>query len=81
MLDIPSSANLKVCQMISSPFIPIAVAEKRTLLSDPTRWRLEREGRFPKRINIARRKAVYRLADVEAWEADPEGWRPTAKAS
>jgi len=62
--------------MSLSPFIALSDVERRTQLSNPTRWRREKEGRFPRRINLARCKPVYRLSEIEAWERDPEGWRP-----
>ncbi|WP_376707398.1 helix-turn-helix transcriptional regulator [Bradyrhizobium sp. 521_C7_N1_3] len=40
------------------------------------------KGRFPKRIRISSRKSVYGTSEIDAWQADPEGWRaPPAEAA
>jgi prophage regulatory protein len=38
-------------------------------VSDPTLWRWERDGKFPKRINLARNLVAWRLSDVNSWLA------------
>lgn len=38
-----------------------------TTLSNSTRWRMEREGTFPKRIKIGPSAVAYRLSEVQAW--------------
>lgn len=43
--------------------------QDRTRLSASSIDRYEREGRFPKRLKLGRRKVGWRLADIEAWEA------------
>jgi predicted DNA-binding transcriptional regulator AlpA len=60
--------------MIESPFLLLPEVDKISRLSDLTRWRLEKSGRFPKRIRIAGRKVAWRKSEIEAWVADPEGW-------
>ncbi|RWT79142.1 hypothetical protein DN595_12325 [Enterobacter cloacae] len=32
-----------------------------------TRWRMEQEGKFPKRIKIGPSAVAYRLSEVQAW--------------
>jgi predicted DNA-binding transcriptional regulator AlpA len=44
------------------------VAE-RTRLSDTTLWRLEKAGRFPKRIKIGFKRVAWRAIDIDAWIA------------
>jgi predicted DNA-binding transcriptional regulator AlpA len=60
---------------IESPFLLPEEVDARTLTSDPTRWRREKAGKFPKRIKLSARKIAYRRTEILAWEADPEGWR------
>jgi prophage regulatory protein len=60
----------------SSPFIACDEVGEQTMLSNPTRWRLEQRGRFPRRIRLSSRKSVYRRSEIVAWIHDPEGWRP-----
>jgi prophage regulatory protein len=57
-----------------SPFLLPNEVDHISCISDVTRWRLEKSGRFPKRIRIANRKIAWRKTDIEAWAADPEGW-------
>jgi len=55
-------------------FLLPAEVEQISRLTELTRWRLEKQGRFPKRIKLGTRKIAWRRADIEAWAADPEGW-------
>ena len=76
--DIEEALLFFVCSerfpMIESPFLLPSEVDKISRLSDLTRWRLEKSGRFPKRIRIAGRKVAWRKSEIEAWVADPEGW-------
>ncbi|MBZ7296943.1 MULTISPECIES: helix-turn-helix transcriptional regulator [Klebsiella pneumoniae complex] len=38
-----------------------------TTLVNSTRWKLERKGKFPKRIKIGATTVAYRLSEVQAW--------------
>ncbi|MFP7300598.1 MULTISPECIES: helix-turn-helix transcriptional regulator [Klebsiella] len=38
-----------------------------TTLSNSTRWRMEQEGKFPKRIKIGPSAVAYRLSEVQVW--------------
>jgi predicted DNA-binding transcriptional regulator AlpA len=58
-----------------SPFVSSHEADEISLVSNVTRWRQERLGRFPKRIKLSNRKIAYRRSDIEDWSKDPEGWR------
>lgn len=58
-----------------SPFVLPKEADEICLISDITRWRQEKVGRFPKRIKLDGKKVVWRRVDIEEWAADPEGWR------
>jgi prophage regulatory protein len=40
---------------------------KRTGLSRTTAWRLEREGKFPRRVKISSRACGWRLTEIEQW--------------
>ncbi|UCQ40468.1 AlpA family phage regulatory protein [Edwardsiella piscicida] len=49
-----------------------------TTLSNSTRWRMEREGRFPPRRKIGPTAVAYRVSEIQAWirgEWHP-GWKP-----
>ena len=41
----------------------------RTRLSDTTLWRLEKAGRFPKRIKIGFKRVAWRAHEIDAWVA------------
>ncbi len=58
-----------------SPFYAHPEVRKISLLSDVTRWRQEKLGRFPRRIKITNRKVAYRKSDIDDWARDPEDWR------
>ncbi|HIC1936936.1 TPA: helix-turn-helix transcriptional regulator [Citrobacter freundii] len=51
-----------VDQIIREP-----VCRKLTTLSNTTRWRLEKEGKFPKRRKLGRNATGYLLSEVQAW--------------
>jgi prophage regulatory protein len=53
--------------------LPEVVA--RTRLSAPTIWRLERKGKFPKRLVIGIRRVAWRVADLDRWMADPASFK------
>jgi prophage regulatory protein len=47
----------------------------RTRLSAPTIWRLERKGKFPKRLVIGFRRVAWRVAELDRWMADPASFK------
>ena len=47
----------------------------RTRLSAPTLWRLERKGKFPKRLVIGIRRVAWRVAELDRWMADPASFK------
>ena len=51
-------------------FIGEAECEVLTNLSRPTRWRLERAGRFPKKRRLSPNRKGWLLSEVQAWIAD-----------
>ena len=58
--------------MSQNPNLPdrlIDVKERRLLVpySDMHIWRLEREGKFPRRIRIGPNRVSWRLSEVLAW--------------
>jgi predicted DNA-binding transcriptional regulator AlpA len=53
--------------------LPIEV-DAISQLSAVTRWRREKVGQFPRRVKLSARKIAYRKSEIEAWQADPEGW-------
>lgn len=38
-----------------------------TTLANSTRWKLEKEGKFPKRIKIGATAVAYSLSEVQDW--------------
>jgi prophage regulatory protein len=38
-----------------------------TTLANSTRWKLEKDGQFPKRIKIGATAVAYSLSEVQAW--------------
>lgn len=38
-------------------------------LSRSTIWRMEQEGRFPKRVQLGSKSVAWRLSDVNSWMA------------
>jgi prophage regulatory protein len=47
--------------------------EDLTTLSRATRWRLEREGKFPQRIKLGPRACAWRRRDILAWIESRQG--------
>jgi prophage regulatory protein len=43
--------------------------ERRRLvpLSDPTIWRMERRGEFPRRIQVSPGRVAWRRSEIEQW--------------
>ncbi|CDU35693.1 TPA: AlpA family phage regulatory protein [Escherichia coli] len=64
------------------PDIDRVIREKEcvalTTLANSTRWKLEKTGKFPKRIKIGERAAGYRLSEIQAWIRGDwhPGWKP-----
>ena len=49
---------------------------KRVPLSDPTIWRMEKEGKFPKRLRLGGNSCGWLESEVDAWmqsRADERG--------
>jgi prophage regulatory protein len=65
----------------NSPIMTEREIRDRVPLSSTTRWRQEKQGRFPRRFQISTRKIGYHRADIEAWLVDPQGWRERQSAS
>lgn len=59
------------------PFLLPDEVDHISTMCDLTRARLERNGKFPRRVRIGNRKIAYRRSEIERWVADPEGWAPT----
>ncbi|MBB4258071.1 AlpA family transcriptional regulator [Bradyrhizobium sp. CIR3A] len=71
-----------MAEPIACKFYTSAEVSAKAPFSDLSQWRLEQVGRFPKRIKITQRKIVWRKDEVDAWEADPEGYRaPSLEAA
>lgn len=55
----------------SSPvFLKAGQVSERESISVPTIWRWVREGRFPAPVKLGENCTRWRLADLEAWEAE-----------
>lgn len=57
MAGIDRMIREKECRMLSG-------------LSNTTRWELEKEGKFPKRIKIGVTAMGWRLSEIQAWIKD-----------
>jgi predicted DNA-binding transcriptional regulator AlpA len=60
----------------ASPDPILNTKELRALvaISPVTVWRLERQGRFPKRLQLGARRVGWRRSEVEAWlDTRPRG--------
>lgn len=44
-------------------------------------WKLTAAGKFPKPLKLSTRCTRWRLSDVQAWMADPQGWQSGEEAS
>jgi predicted DNA-binding transcriptional regulator AlpA len=53
----------------ASPFFLLAEVQAITRLSRSSIYRLESDGRFPKRVDLGVRRAIWNRVDVEAWAA------------
>ncbi|MBV9459317.1 MAG: AlpA family phage regulatory protein [Bradyrhizobium sp.] len=60
--------------MTESPFLLNDEVEAISRMGDLARSRLEKLGRFPRRIRIDGRRVAWRRIDIDHWTADPEGW-------
>jgi prophage regulatory protein len=56
------------------PYYSLDEVKKRAPFSEPTLWRLEKSGRFPKRVRLSAKKIFWRKSEIDAWVVDPEGW-------
>lgn len=55
-----------------------AECKEITTLANSTRWHMEKDGTFPKRVKVGVKAVAYRLSEVQAWvrgEWHP-GWKP-----
>ncbi|MHC5175468.1 helix-turn-helix transcriptional regulator [Serratia rhizosphaerae] len=50
-----------------------------TTLANSSRWKLEKDGEFPRRVKLGPRSAGWRLSEVQAWIRGE--WYPGWKAS
>ena len=48
--------------------------ERASSKKDPTLWRWEQKGIFPKRVRIGPNSVAWYSNEIEAWKADPQGW-------
>lgn len=46
--------------------------KRRTRVSDAQCWRLERDGKFPRRVRLGPRTVRWRLSEILAWIANLE---------
>lgn len=53
-------------------------AQDRAGISDVTAWRLEKEGRFPRRFRIAGNRVGYLESEIDAWIEERAAQRESA---
>jgi prophage regulatory protein len=65
--------NSRVSQLISSGhrLLRRQVVQDLTGLSKTSIWRLEREGKFPKAVQLTSRTVGYRESEILAWLTAP----------
>ncbi len=51
-------------------FLNVKQVAERLGVSTDSIWRWKRQGEFPKAVKLGGRTTRWRLADVEAWEAE-----------
>src|SRR6266550_2099325 len=71
---LPQSVEAVMADDLESPFFLPREVDEISRLSDVTRWRREKAGRFPRRVKLSARKVAYRKSEIEDWRRDPEGW-------
>lgn len=73
-----TAADVKNAAPTSQPHELLLMPEvtERVRLSDTTLWRLEKVGRFPKRVKIGFKRVAWRTVEIEAWIAGR--WVPVA---
>ncbi|MGJ8694199.1 MAG: helix-turn-helix transcriptional regulator [Thalassotalea sp.] len=59
--------NLTKTITTSDRFVREAECKQISGLSRTRRWELERDGKFPKRIQLSERAIAWRLSDLMAW--------------
>ena len=57
---------------MNDQILRIIQLQKLIPLSRTTFWRMEKEGKFPKRIHLSTRSVGWRMSEVQAWLADRE---------
>lgn len=55
--------------------------ERRTSLPTQTIYRLMRDGRFPRPVQLTERSVAWRVAEIEAWVAKRDGEQPDDTAA
>lgn len=53
-------------------FIDEKKCKQMTSLSRVTRWRLERAGEFPKRVQISPGRIAWRISEIIDWIENPQ---------
>lgn len=57
------------------PFIFENERARLTGVPRPTWWRIEKEGKAPKRIKVTQRRVAWRLSEIRKWRRDPEHYQ------
>jgi prophage regulatory protein len=58
---------MKQDEKMTNKFLPKAVVDDMTGLSDVTRWRMEKRDEFPKRRQISPNRVAYLESEILAW--------------
>lgn len=59
----------------ADPIVREAECEKLTGLSRTTRWRLERQGKFPARIRLSENAIGWKMSSLARWVVEREAGR------
>lgn len=77
IIDVSGNLRMKAPHQQSKPFVPQEIVNDRlirererkqiTALSRTQAWSLEKQGLFPKRIQLGSRSVAWRLSEVMEW--------------
>lgn len=67
-----------VGQRPHNSFVRLPEVLALTGLSRSTTYSMIQQGRFPAPVKLTAHASGWRVGDLDAWLADPAGWRPDA---
>ncbi|MBI5260265.1 MAG: AlpA family phage regulatory protein [Bradyrhizobium sp.] len=55
--------------------------EREVRLSQPTIWRMQKAGLFPRYFKLSPKKNAAHRSEIANWKRDPQGWAERNKAA